>query len=249
MALSINLAHDTQASPHPRRVLLVEDSVRLATLIRDYMTRHGIDLIVETDGAMAIQRFLAERPALVILDVMLPNKDGYQICRELRAISSVPIIVYTARRDDIDHVLGLELGADDYVIKPLEPRVLLARIEALLRRLGPDAATRAKESTLTVGHIAINRPARLVTYKGRKVELTPADFDLLWELFVRSGALVSRDQLQRVLHKIPYDGVGRAVDARIFRLRKKFEQVGAAPELIVSIRSMGYLLTVEEVPA
>ncbi len=245
----MNSALQTQAAPHLRRVLLVEDSPRLAALIRDYMNSHGLELIVEHDGAMAVQRFMAERPALVILDIMLPGKDGYQVCRELRAMSSVPILVYTARREDIDHVLGLELGADDYVVKPLEPRVLLARIEALLRRAGPEASGRARESTLTMGHIAVNRPARLVTYQDRKVQLTPADFDLFWLLFSHCGNLVTRDQLQRVLRKIPYDGVGRAIDARVFRLRKKFEDAGAVPDLIVSVRSMGYLLAVEEATA
>ena len=245
----MNAPIPTQVASHLRRVLLVEDSPRLGALIRDYMNSHGLELIVEPDGAMAVQRFMAERPALVILDIMLPGKDGYQICREIRAMSNVPILVYTARREDIDHVLGLELGADDYVVKPLEPRVLLARIEALLRRASSDTATRSRENTLTRGHIAVNRPARLVTYQEQKVQLTPADFDLFWLLFSHCGNLVTRDQLQRVLRKIPYDGVGRAIDARIFRLRKKFEQAGAAPDLIVSVRSMGYLLAIEEATA
>jgi two-component system response regulator RstA len=243
---SINLAQNALFPPEPRRVLLVEDSPRLASLIRDYMNQHGLELIVEHDGAKAVHRFLTERPALVILDIMLPGKDGYQICRELRAIAGVPILIYTARRDDIDHVLGLELGADDFVVKPLEPRVLLARVEALLRRTGADATERAREATLTLGDIAINRAARLVTFQGRKVVLTHADFDLFWELFAHSGHIVSRDQLQRVLRKTPYDGVGRAIDARVFRLRRRFEQAGAAPDLIVSVRSMGYLLAVQQ---
>ncbi len=245
----MNPALEPRVAPHLRRVLLVEDSPRLGALIRDYMNGHGLELLVETDGAMAVQRFMADRPALVILDIMLPNKDGYQVCRELRAMSNVPILVYTARREDIDHVLGLELGADDYVVKPLEPRVLLARIEALLRRAGSDPSSRAREGTLVRGHIAVNRPARLVHYQGQRVQLTPADFDLFWLLFSHCGNLVTRDQLQRVLRKIPYDGVGRAIDARIFRLRKKFEASGAPPDLIVSVRSMGYLLAVEETVA
>ena len=242
----MNTATEQQAASSARRILLVEDSPRLAGLIRDYMKSQGIELLVEADGAMAVQRVMTERPALVILDIMLPGKDGYQICRELRAMGNIPILVYTARRDDIDHVLGLELGADDYVVKPLEPRVLLARIEALLRRSGRGGPGQGRESTLTVGRIGVNRAARLVTYEGRKVHLTPADFDLFWVLFSHSGNLVSRDQLQRVLRKIPYDGVGRAIDARIFRLRKKFEQAGAGAELIVSVRSMGYLLAAAE---
>lgn len=226
--------------------MMVEDDERLSTLMRDYLSGHGFDVVVESNGAAAIERFLAERPSLVILDLTLPGKDGYQLCREVRALSSVPILVYTSRRDDIDHVLGLELGADDFVVKSLEPRVLLARIQALLRRAGPESAAKTRDPNLGAGHIAVNRAARLVTYRGKKVELTAADFDLFWLLFSHQANLVTRDRLQRVLRKIPYDGVGRAIDGRIFRLRKKFEQVGAPPDLIVSVRSMGYLLAVEE---
>jgi DNA-binding response OmpR family regulator len=232
-----------------RRVLLVEDSPRLGALIRDYMDGNGLEVIVEPDGAMAVQRFMAERPALVILDIMLPGKDGFQVCRQLRSMSGVPILVYTARREDIDQVLGLELGADDYVVKPLEPRVLLARVEALLRRAGSEQAARGREGTLVRGPIVVNRPARLVSYHGERVQLTPADFDLFWHLFSHCGDLVTRDQLERVLRKIPYDGVGRTIDSRIFRLRKKFEQAGAPVDLILSVRSKGYLLAVEEIEA
>ncbi len=230
----------------PRKIMMVDDDERLSTLVRDYLAGHGIEVLVESHGAAAIERFLTERPALVILDLTLPGKDGYQLCRELRAVSSVPILVYTSRRDDIDHVLGLELGADDFVVKTLEPRVLLARIQALLRRAGPDSGAKSRDPSLGSGHIAVNRAARLVTYRGQKVELTSADFDLFWLLFSHQANLVTRDRLQRVLRKIPYDGVGRAIDGRIFRLRKKFEQVGAPPDLIVSVRSIGDLLAVEE---
>lgn len=241
---------DTDLEPPPsivqRRILMIEDDERLSTLVRDYLAGHGFEVLVENSGSTAVERFLAERPALVILDLTLPGKDGYQLCRELRAQSSVPILVYTSRRDDIDHVLGLELGADDFVVKSLEPRVLLARIQALLRRAGSEHGGKARDPHLGSGHITVNRAARLVTYRGQKVELTSADFDLFWLLFSHQANLVTRDRLQRVLRKIPYDGVGRAIDGRIFRLRKKFEQVGAPADLIVSVRSMGYLLAVED---
>ena len=232
-------------APAPRRrILLVEDSERLAALIRDYLSRNGLELLVEGDGANAVQRYMAEQPDLVVLDVMLPNKDGYQICRELRAMSNVPILVYTARREDIDHVLGLELGADDYVVKPLEPRVLLARIEALLRRSSGGAQAK-NDSTLVVGPVAVNRAARLVHFHDKAVDFTSADFDLFWLLFSRHGEPVTRDQLQRVLLNTPYDGVGRAIDSRVYRLRKKLEDAGASPDLIVSVRSSGYLLALD----
>jgi DNA-binding response OmpR family regulator len=240
---------ETNLSAHRRCVLLVEDSPRLGALIREYMGGHGIEVVIEPDGASAVQRFMAERPSLVILDIMLPGKDGYQICRQLRSMSTVPILIYTARREDIDHVLGLELGADDYVVKPLEPRVLLARIEALLRRAGNEQAGRGRDGMLTRGPIAVNRSARLVTHLDQRVQLTPTDFDLFWVLFSHCGDLVTRDELERVLRRVPYDGVGRTIDSRIFRLRKKFEQAGAPADLILSVRSKGYLLAVEETVA
>ena len=229
-----------------RRILMIEDDERLALLVRDYLANHGFEVLIESHGARAVERFMAERPLLVVLDLTLPGKDGYQILREIRAVSNVPTLMYTSRRDDIDHVLGLELGSDDFVVKSLEPRVLLARIEALLRRAGPEALTRSRDPSVGLGHVEVNRAARLVTYRGKKVELTAADFDLFWLLFSHQGNLVTRDRLQRVLRKIPYDGVGRAIDGRIFRLRKKFEAAGAPTDLIVSVRSMGYLLAVEE---
>ena len=229
-----------------RRILLVEDDAALAEVIRDYLNAHGYEVLIEPDGAAAMLRFTHERPALVILDVMLPGKDGYQICRELRAASKVPVLMYTSRREDFDQILGLELGADDYVVKTLEPRVLLARINSLLRRTTTETTEKPRESRTTVGPVSINRPARLVTYDGEKVELTAADFDLFMLLFNSRGHLVTRDQLQRVLRNIPYDGVGRAMDGRIFRLRKKFSQVGAAENFIVSVRSKGYVLALED---
>jgi DNA-binding response OmpR family regulator len=232
-----------------RRVLLVEDNLPLGEVIRDYMHGHGLDVTVEPDGNAAVQQFMAVRPALVILDVMLPGKDGFQICRQLRSMSDIPILVYTARQEDIDQVLGLELGADDYVVKPLEPRVLVARIEALLRRAGKFQVVRAQKGTHVRGPFEVSRPARLVNYQGERVHLTSTDFDLFWHLFSHTGELITRDQLERVLRKIPYDGVGRTIDSRIFRLRKKFEQAGAPADLILSVRSKGYVLAVEEIEA
>jgi two-component system OmpR family response regulator/two-component system response regulator RstA len=144
-------------------------------------------------------------------------------------------------------VLGLELGADDYVVKPLEPRVLLARIAALLRRTHDEQGARARDGSLSRGHFVVRRPARLVTYRGERVPLTSTDFDIFWLLFSHCGDLVTRDEFERVLRKVPYDGVGRTIDSRIFRLRKKFDQVGAPADMIVAVRSRGYVLTLEEI--
>jgi two-component system response regulator RstA len=141
------------------RVLLVEDSARLATSIRDYLERHGFEVFIEGDGLVVPERFERLKPDLVILDLMLPGKDGLAICRELRGRDPVPILILTAKGENIDQVLGLEMGADDYVVKPVEPRVLLARVEALLRRIRP-APVEAREVRLMAGRLAIDGARR-----------------------------------------------------------------------------------------
>ena len=230
-----------------RRILLVEDSERLSSLLKTFLESRGYEILVEADGSQATSRFLAERPDLVILDLMLPGKDGFQVCKEMRAISHAPILVFTARADDIDHVLGLELGADDYVVKPLEPRVLLARIEALLRRTERDAKAARTQQALTVGPFVITRSARAATYRGKSLDLTAADFELFWLLVSNYGNVVDRDQLIRLLKLGGSGRVGRALDGRAFRLRKKLEEAGAPSTLVKSLRSQGYMLVAEDV--
>ncbi len=229
-----------------RRILLIEDSERLSSLLKTFLEGRGYDVLVEPDGAVATSRFLTERPDLVILDLMLPGKDGFQICKELRASASTPILVFTARADDIDHVLGLELGADDYVVKPLEPRVLLARVEALLRRSEREVKGMRSQQKLTVGPFVITRSARSATYYGKALDLTSADFELFWLLVSNYGNAVDRDQIVRLLKLGKTARVGRALDGRAFRLRKKLEDAGAPPNLLKALRSQGYMLATED---
>ena len=174
---------------HPR-VLLVEDSARLAASIRDYLERHGYEVTVEGDGTVAAERFDRLKPELVVLDLMLPGKDGLTICREIRTRGTVPILILTAKGENIDQVLGLEMGADDYVVKPVEPRVLLARIEALLRRAGTRAGP-APESALSVGRLSIDGARRAASLDNRTIELTTGDFDILWLLAARHVVLAA----------------------------------------------------------
>src|SRR3954463_10644995 len=166
-------ARETDASTPGRRsrVLLVEDNVRLAASIREYLERHAYEVFVEGDGLAAAQRYERLRPDLVILDLMLPGKDGLAVCRDLRGRESVPILILTAKGESIDQVLGLEMGADDYVVKPVEPRVLLARIEALLRR-ARGAANDAREAGLHPGRVAIDGARRSACIDGKSVDLT-----------------------------------------------------------------------------
>lgn len=225
------------------RVLLVEDSARLAASIRDYLERHGFEVLVEGDGLAVADRVERFRPELVVLDLMLPGKDGLTICRELRARGgALPILMLTAKGENIDQVLGLEMGADDYVVKPVEPRVLLARVEALLRRAAPKAG-REPQAALTAGRIAIDGSRRAATLDGHDIELTTGDFDILWLLASRHGTVVTRDEILRVVRGIDYDGLDRSIDARICRLRRKLQDAGGAETMIKTVRLKGYLFT------
>jgi two-component system response regulator RstA len=231
------------AAPARRgRVLLVEDSSRLAASIREYLERHGFDVTIEGDGASAVERFERCKPDLVILDLMLPGKDGLTVCRELRRYERVPILILTARSESIDQVLGLEMGADDYVVKPVEPRVLLARIEALLRRTRPGQAE-TREARLVAGRLAIDGSKRSAAIDGRPVDLTTGDFDILWLLAAHQGTVVTRDEILRVVRGIDYDGLDRSIDARICRLRRKLQEAGGAEAMIKTVRLRGYLFT------
>jgi two-component system response regulator RstA len=222
------------------RLLLVEDSARLAASIREYLERHGFEVFVEGDGLRVVERFERLRPELVILDLMLPGKDGLAVCRELRSSSRTPILMLTAKGDGIDQVLGLEMGADDYVVKPCEPRVLLARVEALLRR-SRSAPPEPREARLSVGRLAIDGAKRSAAISGRTVELTTGDFDILWLLASRAGTVVTRDEILRVVRGIDYDGLDRSIDARICRLRRKLQEAGGAESMIKTVRLRGYL--------
>ena len=226
------------------RVLLVEDSARLAASIRDYLERHHYEVFIEGDGLAVAERFDRLKPDLVILDLMLPGKDGLTICRELRRHDRIPILILTAKGENIDQVLGLEMGADDYVVKPVEPRVLLARIEALLRRARNQPAE-VREARLVAGRLAIDASRRAALIDGRAVELTTGDFDILWLLASRQGSVVTRDEILRVVRGIDYDGLDRSIDARICRLRRKLQEAGGAETMIKTVRLRGYLFAGE----
>ena len=240
------LARDKSPAAGARRcrILLVEDSARLAASIRDYLERHAYEVVIEGDGLGVAARFERLRPDLVILDLMLPGKDGLAICRELRRHHRVPILILTAKGENIDQVLGLEMGADDYVVKPVEPRVLLARIEAILRR-AREAAAYPREDKLRVGRVTIDPARRSAVIGDRVVDLTTGDFDILWLLASRSGSVVTRDEILRVVRGIDYDGLDRSIDARICRLRRKLVDAGGTDAMIKTVRLRGYLFAGE----
>jgi DNA-binding response OmpR family regulator len=223
-------------------VLLVEDDLRLAELVRTYLHSNGFRVVVEHRGDRVIEHLQREAPDLVVLDLGLPGRDGFAVCKELRAVSALPILIVTARDNDIDHVVGLEIGADDYVVKPVEPRVLVARIQALLRRARATAPVEAR--VLRFGDLMINATARSVVIGRTDVSLSSNEFDLLFFLACRPGEIQSRETLYLQLYKREYDGLDRTLDVRVSHLRKKLADAGA-PERIRTVWGHGYLFSPE----
>jgi DNA-binding response OmpR family regulator len=221
-------------------VLLVEDDLRLAELVRTYLQGNGFRVVVEHRGDNVLQHLQNELPDLVVLDLGLPGRDGFAVCKELRAAADLPILIVTARDNDIDHVVGLEIGADDYVVKPVEPRVLVARIHALLRR--SRAAAPVEPRILKFGELTINASARSVVIGRTDVTLSSNEFGLLFFLACRAGEIQSRETLYLQLYKREYDGLDRTLDVRVSHLRKKLGEAGA-PDRIRTVWGHGYLFS------
>lgn len=243
-----NLSANDLGTKKPR-ILIVEDDERLASLSRDYLESNGMEVGVVGDGKLAISRIIKEQPDLVVLDLMLPGADGLEVCREVRGDYNNPILMVTARSEDVDQVLGLEMGADDYVAKPVRPRVLLARIRALLRRneqmnapvevVVP--ANNDHADRLVFDELLIDNGAREVRLRGEAVELTSAEYDLLWLLASNAGRILSRESIFEELRGIEYDGQDRSIDVRISRIRPKVGDDPMNPKRIKTVRSKGYL--------
>ncbi|WP_144947472.1 response regulator [Pseudomonas oryzihabitans] len=223
-------------------LLIVEDDTALAELIATYLGRQGYAVTVIGRGDEALAAVQRLRPHLVVLDVMLPGLDGLQVCRQLRAAQpSLPILMLTALDDSHDQVLGLEIGADDYVSKPCEPRVLLARIRTLLRRcqLGEAPA----DDRLTIGQLQLLPGERQVWWRDQLVELSSTEFNLLAILMRHAGEVLSRDQLIQQLRGIEFNGVDRSVDVAISKLRRRFEEHPGDARRIKTVWGKGYLLS------
>jgi len=225
-------------------VLLVEDDLRLAALTREYLESHGLTVIHVADGRRGLEEALSGRYDAVLLDLMLPGKDGLEVCRELRARSDVPIIVLTARGEEADRVMGLELGADDYLAKPFSPRELLARIRAVTRRAKGRAGP-APQGPVRVGPLHLDPATRSVRVEGREVTLTGHEFALLEALARRAGRILTREQLIELAGGSAEEAFDRSVDVHVSRLRQKLGDDPKRPRLIKTIRGAGYLLAGE----
>ena len=224
----------------PSRLLLVEDDPQLAALTQEYLQKQGFIVDIQENGLRAVEVIRCAPPDLVILDVMLPGLDGFGVCKQVRGFSSIPIIMLTALGEDIDELQGLESGADDYISKPVHPRLLLARIRSILRR-----TLDAPETRLQLGALSIDKQSYSAHLGGHLLDLSTAEFELLYVLASHAGQVIHRDTLYRELRGLDYDGQDRMIDLRISRLRKKLEAHPETSVVIRTVRGKGYLLSAD----
>lgn len=222
------------------KVLVVDDEPSIVELIRFNLVREGFKVTAAYSGGGLLDRIRAERPDLVILDIMLPGEDGLTICREIRKESNLPIIMLTAKDSETDKVLGLELGADDYITKPFSPRELIARVRAVLRRSSGEESAETKKQVLKVRDLMLDGERHLVTLNGRELDLPPKEFELLRILMENPGRVLTREYLLETIWGYEYIGETRTVDVHIRRLRQKIEPDPSQPVYIETVHGFGY---------
>ena len=220
-----------------KRILVVDDEPQIVRVLRGYLESAGFQVIVAYDGVEALAAYRHEAPDLIVLDLALPEMDGLDVARAVRRESDVPIIMLTARVDEADRLIGLELGADDYVTKPFSPREVVARVRAVLRRVGgPEPSSRI----LSAGDVTLDLDKRQASVGGRPMELTPTEFDLLATLVESPGRVFSRIQLLDITQGYAYEGYERTIDAHVKNLRQKMEEDPRHPRYILTIYGLGY---------
>lgn len=222
------------------RVMLVEDDEKLAELVRDYLGAYEFVVDLVSRGDLALARFEATQPDLVVLDLSLPGLDGLVVCRQIRERSAVPMLILTAREDAFDEVSGLEQGADDYINKPVQPRVLLARLRALVRRAAVSGSKPANRD-IVVGRLRVSRENHAVYWRDEQVELNQPEFKLLLALAESAGQVMSRNDLLLRMRGLEFDGMDRSIDNSVSRLRRKFDDPRG--ERIKTVWGEGYLLS------
>lgn len=218
-------------------VLVVEDEIEIARVVRDYLRNAGFEVIVVGDGGSAVASVRSAKPDLLVLDLGLPGRDGLDVAREIRRWSNTPIVMLTARGDETDRIVGLELGADDYVVKPFSPKELVARVRAVLRRTR--SAERGDE-VLRAGEVEIDSRRMRVTVAGSQVELTPTEFQLLATLVREPGRVFTRSQLLDAVHGVAIESYERAIDAHVKNIRRKIEPTSSEPRYLLTVHGVGY---------
>jgi two-component system OmpR family response regulator len=224
------------------KILIVEDDVNLLRTLEYNLRREGYEVLTATDGTKALDTASSEKPGLVVLDIMLPGLNGFEVCRILRKQTTVPILMLTARDEEVDKIVGLEIGADDYMTKPFSMRELLARIKAMLRRTEMEALTSDDENLLKIANIKIDVARRKVSLGQSQLQLTPKEFDLLVFLAKNRGIVFSREQLLEKVWGYDYAGDTRTIDVHIRWLREKIEKNPARPQWLITVRGVGYKL-------
>ena len=224
-----------------KTILVVDDEPRIAALARDYLEHAGFAVVTASTGRAALEAVRRQRPDLVVLDLGLPELDGLDVTREIRRDSSLPIVMLTARDDELDKLLGLELGADDYLTKPFSPRELVARVKAVLRRVdrqGPGGG--GGQDIIRAGELVLDPPRMRVELGERQVELTPTEFQLLATLAAQPGRIFTRSQLLDALHGVAFESYERAIDTHIKNIRRKLEPDPRVPRFVLTVYGVGY---------
>jgi two-component system alkaline phosphatase synthesis response regulator PhoP len=223
-----------------RTVLVVDDELKITRLVRDYLEQAGFVVVTASDGPGAMAAARQVKPDLIVLDLGLPGMDGLDVIRSLRTTSNVPVVVLTARADESDRIVGLEIGADDYLIKPFSPKELVARVRAVLRR--SDLSQLGAEVIRAPGELVIDVPRRQVTAAGTSVGLTPTEFDLLHALARQPGRVFTRSQLLEAIHGVAFESYERAIDAHVKNIRRKLEPDPQRPRYLLTVHGVGYRL-------
>jgi len=226
-----------------KKIMVVDDKLELRMLLKSYLTQEGFDVVVASDGREALFVARREKPNLIILDLMMPEMSGYDFLREYSREADTPVIILTAKLDENDKVLGLELGADDYVTKPFSPRELTARVRAVLRRLEKQQA--GEQNILREGNIFVDQSARIISVSGQPVDLTPSEFDLLVTMMGVPGRVFSRLELLDRLQGTAYEGYERTIDVHIRNLRTKIEPDPSNPQYIETVYGAGYRFAIQ----
>jgi DNA-binding response OmpR family regulator len=220
-----------------QRILVVEDEMLIARTLRDYLEMAGFEVTVAGEGSAALASARGDRPDLVVLDLGLPGMDGLDVARELRRTSTTPIVMLTARGEESDRIVGLELGADDYLVKPFSPKELVARVRAVLRRT---SGTTAGAEVLRSGDVEVDLPKMRARVDGQQVDLTPTEFQLLATFVREPGRVFTRGQLLDALHGVTIDSYERAIDAHVKNLRRKIEPQVGRPRYVLTVHGVGY---------
>ncbi len=221
------------------RVLVVDDEVQIVRVLRGYLERAGFEVLTAYDGREALRIARQERPDLIVLDLMLPGVDGLDVCRALRKESNVPIIMLTARVEETDRIIGLELGADDYVTKPFSPREVVARVRAVLRRAHPETGA-GSEEVITVRDLRLDVARHVLWVRDQQVDLTPFEFEILRVMMKSPGRVFTRAQLLEATQGFAFEGYERTVDTHIKNLRQKIEKTPRNPEYLLTVHGVGY---------